>query len=138
MTITEAGEQYGISPDTLRYYERIGLVPPVKRNGRGVRDYGETDLKWIAFIKCMRSAGLSIEALIEYVQLCAQGEETIELRKEILLEQRKQLAAKMEEMQRTLDTLDHKIEVYEKTVLKKEKELMQNGAMNCSAFGSEA
>lgn len=124
MNIAEVSKQLDISPDTLRYYERIGLIPPVKRNKSGIRDYGETDLKWIEFIKCMRSAGLMVEVLIEYVELFRQGEETIAARKNILIEQRNQLAAKMEDLKKTIDKLDYKIEVYENAILKKEKELM--------------
>jgi len=124
MKITEVSERYGISPDTLRYYERIGLIPPVHRNGNDIRDYNEIDLKRVEFIKCMRSAGLPIEVLIEYVGLVQQGDTTIEARKEILKEQRGQLASRMKEMQNTLDILDHKIEVYEKAVLKREKEII--------------
>jgi MerR family transcriptional regulator, aldehyde-responsive regulator len=128
MTIAEASEQFGISADTLRYYEKIGLIPPVKRTRAGIRDYGETDLNWIVFIKCMRSAGLPIEVLTEYVQLTMQGDKTVEARKKILQEQRKRLVIKMEEMKITLDKLDYKIELYENTLLKKEKELMPCGA----------
>lgn len=123
MKIAEVSERYGISPDTLRYYERIGLILPVNRNGSGIRDYGEIDLKRVEFIKCMRSAGLPIEALIEYVALVQLGDKTIEARKEILNVQREQLATRMAEMQKTLDLLDYKIEVYETAILKKEKEL---------------
>ena len=124
MKIMEVSEQYGISSDTLRYYERIGLIPPVHRNGSGIRDYGELDLRRVEFIKCMRSAGLPIEVLIEYVGLVQQGDTTIEARKEILEVQRKQLMARMKEMQKTLDILDHKIDVYENAVLKKEKQMI--------------
>ncbi len=124
MKIAEVSERYGISPDTLRYYERIGLILPVNRNHSGIRDYTEIDLKRVEFIKCMRSAGLPIEALIEYVGLVQQGDRTIVARKEILKEQREQLAARIAEMQKTLDLLDYKIGVYEKAVLKKEKELL--------------
>jgi DNA-binding transcriptional MerR regulator len=124
MKIMEVSERYGISSDTLRYYERIGLIPPVNRNTSGIRDYSEIDVKRVEFIKCMRSAGLPIEVLIEYVGLVQQGDQTIGARKEILIEQRKQLVAKMEEIQKTLDILDHKIEVYENAVLKKEKEII--------------
>jgi DNA-binding transcriptional MerR regulator len=124
MKIAEVSEQYGISPDTLRYYERIGLIPPVHRSESGIRDYSEIDARRVDFIKCMRSAGLPIEVLIEYVGLVQQGDLTIEARKEILKEQREQLAARMKENQKTLDILDHKIEVYEKAVLKKEKEII--------------
>lgn len=125
MKIMEVSQHYGISSDTLRYYERVGLIPPVNRNGSGIRDYNELDLRRVEFIKCMRRAGLPVEVLIEYVGLVQQGDKTIKARKEILIEQRKLLAARMKEMQKTLDILDRKIEVYENTVLKKEQEMIQ-------------
>jgi DNA-binding transcriptional MerR regulator len=127
MKIAAVSEQYDISTDTLRYYERVGLIPPVNRNGSGIRDYSELDLRRVDFIKCMRSAGLPIEVLIEYVALVQQGDKTIEARKEILVEQRELLVARMEEMQKTLHILNHKIEVYENAVLKKEKQTVQIG-----------
>jgi MerR family transcriptional regulator, aldehyde-responsive regulator len=125
MKIAEVSEQYGISADTLRYYERVGLIPPVHRNEGGIRDYNELDLRRVDFIKCMRSAGLPIEVLIQYVGLVRRGDKTIEARKEILIEQRELLVAKMKEMQKTLDILDQKIEVYENAVLQKEKEMIR-------------
>jgi DNA-binding transcriptional MerR regulator len=125
MKIAEVSEKHGLSSDTLRYYERIGLIRPVNRNPSGIRDYNEIDLRRVDFIKCMRSAGLSIEVLIEYVGLIEQGDRTIETRKEILKEQRELLAARMKEMQKTLDLLDHKIEVYENAILKKEQAMVQ-------------
>lgn len=125
MKIAEVSEQYGLSVDTLRYYERVGLIPPVNRNDGGIRDYNELDLRRVDFIKCMRSAGLPIEVLIDYVALVQQGDKTIDARKEILKEQRALLLTRMHEMQKTLDILDHKIEVYENAVLKKEKRIVQ-------------
>jgi len=125
MKIAEVSEQCDISPDTLRYYERIGLIPPVHRTESGIRDYSELDVRRVGFIKCMRSAGLPIEVLIEYFKLVQQGDKTIEARKEILTAQREQLLARMAEMQETLDLLNYKINVYENAVLKKEKELAQ-------------
>jgi DNA-binding transcriptional MerR regulator len=124
MTIAEVGKQFDISPDTLRYYEKIGLIPPIRKNNSGIRDYDEADLKWIEFIKCMRSAGLTIEVLLEYVELFRQGEATIAARKDLLIEQRKQLLAKMEELKKTIDKLDYKIKGYEDSILQKEKELL--------------
>ena len=121
MKIAEVSEKYGLSADTLRYYERVGLIPPVHRNEGGIRDYNELDLRRVDFIKCMRGAGLPIEVLIEYVALVQRGDKTIEARKEILIEQRKLLAVRMQEMQKTLDILDHKIEAYENAVLKKRR-----------------
>ena len=124
MKIAEVSEQTGMSPDTLRYYERIGLIPPVNRNGSGIRDYSELDVRRVEFVKCMRSAGLPLEVLIEYYGLVQQGDQTIEARKEILKKQRERLVAKMADVQKTLDLVDHKIEVYENAVLKKEKEII--------------
>jgi DNA-binding transcriptional MerR regulator len=125
MKIAEVSEQFSMSVDTLRYYERVGLIPPVNRNESGIRDYNELDLRRVDFIKCMRSAGLPVEVLIEYVALVQEGDSTIEARKEILKEQRALLAARMEEMQKTLDILDHKLDVYEKAVLTKEKKIVE-------------
>ena len=127
MKIAEVSERYAISPDTLRYYERIGLIPPVNRNESGIRDYGETDVRRVEFIKCMRSAGLPVDVLIEYVKLAQQGDLTIEARKKILEEQRRLLASKMEEMQKTMDLLDYKIKGYENAVLEKGKDVLQEG-----------
>lgn len=124
MKIQEVSERYGLSADTLRYYERIGLIPPVHREENGIRDYTELDLRRVEFIKCMRSAGLPIEILIEYVALVQQGDGTIPTRKEILVEQRRQLAARIQELQNTLEILDHKIEVYENAVLTREKRII--------------
>jgi DNA-binding transcriptional MerR regulator len=125
MRIAEVSEKYGVSTDTLRYYERVGLIPPVNRNGSGIRDYTEIDLKRVEFIKCMRSAGLPIEALIEYINLIQQGDNTIEARKEILKEQRELLVNRMNEMQKTLEILNYKISIYEDALLTKEKEIVQ-------------
>ena len=124
MKIAEVSEHYGLSADTLRYYERVGLIPTVHRNEGGIRDYNDLDLRRVDFIKCMRSAGLPIEVLIEYVALVQQGDKTIGARKEILVEQRKLLLGRMQEMQKTLDILNHKIEGYENAVLKKEKQMI--------------
>jgi DNA-binding transcriptional MerR regulator len=125
MKIAEVSERYCISTDTLRYYERIGLIPTVNRNESGIRDYNELDLQRVDFIKCMRGAGLPIEVLIDYMALVQQGDQTIEARKEILIEQRNLVAAKLEEMQKTLNRLNYKIEVYEKALLGKEKKMLQ-------------
>ena len=81
MRIAEVAEKYDISADTLRYYERIGLLRPVRRNTGGVRDYSEDDCMRIGFVKCMRGANVSIEALIEYMQLLDEGDATLEARK---------------------------------------------------------
>ena len=118
MTIAETSRKYDISADTLRYYERIGIIPPVPRTKSGIRDYTEESCRWIALMKCLRSAGVRIEALIEYAALCQQGKGTEKRRKEILMEQRELLLTRMNEMQTSLDRLNYKIENYEKILHK--------------------
>ena len=123
MTITEVSKRYGLSADTLRYYERIHLIPPVHRNANGIRNYTQEDCNWIEFAKCMRSAGISIEALIEYVAMFQQGEATRECRKQLLIEEHEKLSARIQEMQDTLKRLEMKIDHYDDTILKTEHRL---------------
>ena len=123
MTITEVSKIYNLTPDTLRYYERIGLLPSVNRSKGGIRNYTDEDCRWVEFAKCMREAGLPVEILIDYVSLFQKGDETIPARKEILLDQREILSGKIEEMKKTLEKLDYKISRYEERLLVKEKVL---------------
>ncbi|MEK4512015.1 MerR family transcriptional regulator [Paenibacillus sp. FSL K6-2524] len=125
MLIAEVSRKFDFSQDTLRYYERIGLIPRVNRNKSGIRDYTEEDCRWVDFIKCMRGVGLPVETLIEYVGLFQQGNETLEARKELLIEQRKQLLTRMEDMKNVLERLEYKISSYEQTIGAKEKTLLR-------------
>ena len=129
MTIAEVSREYDISADTLRYYERIGLIPKVHRTQGGIRDYTEKDCGWVEFIKCMRCAGLPIDVLIEYVGLFLQGDATINARKELLLEQRRQLVARINDMQKTLERLDYKIQRYDRAIVPKEKKLTADAGL---------
>ena len=125
MKISEISKKYDISPDTLRYYEKVGLLPNVKKNSSGIREYSETDCGWIEFIKCMRGAGLSTEVLARYIELFYEGDSTKEERKNILIEERAKLIEKRDAIQATIERLDYKIKAYDKTIVKKEKELLQ-------------
>ena len=125
MTIAEVSKQYGISADTLRYYERIGLIPPVPRSKSGIRDYDEASCGWVELMKCMRAAGVQIEALVEYVALFQQGDATLDARKALLVEQREVLVSRMAEMQASLDRLNAKIDRYEKGMMSKEQLLRE-------------
>ncbi|TCP21491.1 DNA-binding transcriptional MerR regulator [Scopulibacillus darangshiensis] len=123
MNISEVSGKFGLTPDTLRYYEKIGLIPPVNRTAGGVRAYSEHDLNWIDFVMCMRNAGLSIEVLQNYLKLFEQGDSSLQERKEILIEQRQVLAEKIRALQDTVERLDHKIEGYNGQLLEAEHEL---------------
>ena len=113
MTISEVSKKYGVSPDALRYYEKVGAIPPVHRNAAGVRDYDESDCGWVELVKCMRAAGLPVEALVEYVRLYGEGDATIPARRALLVRQREALLAQLHTMQDTLTRLDFKISRYD-------------------------
>ena len=125
MTIAEVSKKYEITPDTLRYYERIGLLPEIPRTKSGIRDFDEESCRWIEFIKCMRSAGMPIEALIEYISLFKQGRRTITARKQLLIEQREILLEKQNDIKKTLERLDYKIELYNEIEEGKRKDFME-------------
>ena len=116
MTIKEVSEKFKISQDTLRYYERIGLIPPVSRTASGIRNYQESDLGWVEHAVCMRSAGVPIEGLIEYVKLFQNGDSTFAARLQLLQEQREKLEEQKAQLQTAMDKLDYKISRYEKAV----------------------
>lgn len=116
MTIKEVSEKYDLSQDTLRYYERIGMIPPVTRTAGGIRNYQEDDLGWVEMAVCMRGAGLPVEVMIDYVKLCQDGDSTIPSRLQLLQSQREQLLEQQKQILFTLERLDYKISVYEDAV----------------------
>lgn len=113
MTIREVSEKYNIPADTLRYYERVGAIPPVTRTSGGIRNYTEQDIAWVQLAKCMRSAGLPVEVLIEYLQLYQQGDSTIPARLQLLVEQREVLLEQKKSINEMLAKLNYKISRYE-------------------------
>lgn len=113
MTIKDVSEKYHITQDTLRYYERVGMIPPVTRTAGGIRDYQESDLNWVRLAICMRSAGLPVEVMIDYVKLFQQGDKTIPARLQLLQEQRNVLLEQQKQIAETLDRLNYKISRYE-------------------------
>ena len=125
MTIAEVSKKYDLTPDTLRYYERIGLLANIPRNKNGIRNYDEKSCKRIEFVKCMRNAGVEIEILIEYISLLEQGKETVEARKKLLEEQREKLVEKQKHINETLERLDFKIKLYEEIEEGKRKDFSE-------------
>ena len=113
ITIKEVSRTYGVTPDTLRYYERSGMIPPVPRTAGGVRSYGESELGWVELALCMRSAGLSVEAIAEYLRLTQEGDATIPDRLALLHKQREILLEQQKQIAETLNRLNYKIGKYE-------------------------
>lgn len=120
MNIKKAAELFDLSVDTLRYYERIGVIPPVNRNASGYRDYTTNDLNWIYLAKRLRNAGLSIESLIEFAQLAQKRKEfdVSAAQKQILNEQLAELDTKIQELQKVRELLLYKIETYDEHLAK--------------------
>lgn len=116
MTVKEVSEKYNIPQDTLRYYERIGMIPRVTRTSGGIRNYQKEDLEWVELAICMRSAGLPVEVMAQYVKLNQEGDITIPDRLELLKKQREVLHEQRKQLDATLDRLNYKIERYEHAV----------------------
>ncbi|EAC9873317.1 MerR family transcriptional regulator [Listeria monocytogenes] len=115
MNIKQAADMFGLTVDTLRYYERVGVIPPVHRNESGYRDYKTSDLNWVYLVKNLRNAGLSVESLIEFATL-AQLRETQNVeaaQKQVLIDQLKELDEKLAEMKKVRELLVYKIDSYD-------------------------
>ena len=123
MNIKKVSELTGISADTIRYYERIGLIPPVTRNQSGIRDFTEREIGLLEFVRCFRKAGVSVEALIDYVTLLEEGEGTEEARLAILKEQAEKLDARLAELQAARERLAYKIDNYQEFISQSERKL---------------
>jgi len=123
MTISEISKRCNVSPDTLRYYEKVGLLSYVNRTSGGIRNYTEQDCAQVEFVKCMRSAGLSIEVLQKYFELFKRGKRTLKARRDLLAKERENLQMRFKELQDTIRRLDYKISVYDKALKSKSKEL---------------
>lgn len=126
MTIAEVSKKYDLTADTLRYYEKIGLLNNVPRTESGIRNYDENSCRRIEFIKCMRGAGVEIEVLIEYMSLFEKGKSTVKARKKLLEEQREKLLEKQKNINETVDRLNYKISLYEEIEAGKRKDFTED------------
>lgn len=113
MTIREIAAKTNMSTDTLRYYERIGLLPPVPRNAAGIRNYDEYFVNFINFIKKLKASGMSLEHIIDYIRLAEMGDATIQERKKLLAEARETLLDKINSLQLGAELADYQLRNYE-------------------------
>lgn len=116
MNISEVAERFHMTPATIRYYEKQGLIPPITRNGSGVRDFQDEDVKWVEFIKCMRDSGLSIDSLARYSELYQIGDDTLVERKKILIEEYQKLLEKQRLINGTVVRLEKKLDNYDQMI----------------------
>lgn len=117
MTIKEVCEKYNITPDTLRYYEKVGVIPPVTRTPGGIRSFSQEDIKWVENAICMRSAGVPVEMIIEYVRLFQMGDVTLEDRCNLLKNARKEVEEARKKYDEELKRLNYKISKYEEALV---------------------
>lgn len=116
MTIKQVSEMFHITQDTLRYYERVGILPEIHRTPGGIRDYTEDDISWVKTMTCFRSAGVPVEMLVEYRKLFEGGDQTYAARCQLLKEARDRLLEERKRYDDALDKLEYKIGKYEEAV----------------------
>lgn len=118
MNIKQAAATFNLTADTLRYYERVGIIPPIPRNQSGYRDYQTKDLNWVYLVTRLRAAGLSIESLIEFATLSQlRGQQPVETaQKQVVKDQLAELEIKLAEMQEVKNLLTYKIETYDEHI----------------------
>ena len=126
MNISEVAEKFDMTPATIRYYEKQGLIPPITRNSVGVRDFQEEDISWVEFIKCMRDSGLSIDSLARYSELFKQGDATLIERKKILIEEYQKLLEKQRLINGTVARLETKLENYDQMIQECEQQMFSS------------
>ncbi|MFD1318218.1 MerR family transcriptional regulator [Loigolactobacillus zhaoyuanensis] len=125
MNSKKVSELLDVSIDTLRYYERVGVIPPVSRDKNGYRNYQDNDLNWIFLAKSLRNAGMSVESMIEFATLAQSKDDVTAAQKEVLHEQLEQLDAKFAELEKTRNLLKYKITTYDEHLAK-----FKSGEMN--------
>lgn len=116
MKIAEVSAKYGIPADTLRYYEKEGVIPKVGRGSGGIREYSEKDCEAIEFAQCLRAAGFTVEDIVEYRRLFDMGDSTFRERLELFQRKREDLLAQRAAVDKALDLVDYKISCYDRAV----------------------
>lgn len=112
LTPAEMADTTGVSIDTLRYYEREGLLRNVARATNGHRRYNPTDVVWVQVLRCLRDTGMTIEQLRHYADLGEQGPGTEPERRELLLAHRAEVERRRDDLDRALGLIDHKLTFY--------------------------
>ncbi len=116
MTIKQVCERYGLTPDTLRYYEKIGVIPQVRRSASGIRDYSEQDIGWVENAVCLRNAGVPVDSIVQYVKLFQAGDETIAARRDLLSRALDDLLDQRSQLNAAIQRLSYKVRRYDQAL----------------------
>jgi MerR family transcriptional regulator, aldehyde-responsive regulator len=111
--IKEVSKKFNISPYTLRYYEKEGLLPSIGRGDNGNRLYSDIDLDRLQFVCCMRATGMSIADIKDYIDLSHRGADTVQERRQIILRQKEIIENHIEEYQSLLKAVNKKLKYYD-------------------------
>jgi DNA-binding transcriptional MerR regulator len=115
-TISQAAEKMGVSVPTLRYYDNEGLMPFLDKKPDGTRVFKDEDFQGLAIITCMKNSGMPIKDIKKYMDLCEQGDTSLKERLEIFFERREAVQKQMEELNKVMETINHKIWYYETAI----------------------
>lgn len=111
-TIKQVAEKTKLSIYTLRYYDKEGLLPLIKRSSSGIRKFTDNDMEWINLICCLKNSGMSIEKIKEFMHYCLNGQEGQEDRKIILEAHKKYIQGQIEQLYKSMEIVDYKLEHY--------------------------
>lgn len=112
-TVGEIAKKMNVAPSTLRYYDKEGLLPFVKRSEGGIRVFSDKDFAYLSIIHCMKQTGMSIKGIKRFIDLVSKGDDSIHERLELFQNQREVVLSQIKELQKTLDILDYKCWYYE-------------------------
>ena len=115
-TMKQVSEKTHLTPHTLRFYEKEGLLPFVGRTSSGIRRYSDSDLEWLSVICCLKGTGMSVKQIHEYIELCIQGDDTLEQRRQIFINQRQCVLQQIEDLKKHLEKVDYKIAIYDQAI----------------------
>ncbi len=113
-TVKAVAEMTNLSPHVLRYYEKEGLLPHIKRTKSGIRQYTDADLEWLGLICCLKNTGMSIKQIRDFVNLSTQGPQTLKARCAMLLAHQKEVEEHIAETNKHLERVSHKIAYFTK------------------------
>lgn len=115
-TVSEIAKLMNVSPSTLRFYDKEGLLPFVKRSSGGTRIFTEHDITWLRLITCLKAAGMPIREIRRYIELTTSGKDTLSERLQMFLDQRQRIQEQIAQLQQTLETVEYKCWYYETAI----------------------
>lgn len=115
-TIGEVAKIMDVSPSTLRFYEKEGLLPFVDRSTSGIRVFKDADFEWLHLIECLKHSGMPLKEIRQFIQWYFQGDATLENRRDLFQSRKELVQQQMVDLQQTLDILTYKCWFYDQAV----------------------